>query len=62
VSWHAAGRTLIVATHDFERGLAIADRAVILHDGRVAWQAARTAGELGAVPEAYRRITGAVAA
>ena len=62
VSWHAAGRTLVVATHDFERGLAIADRAVILHHGRVVWQAARAAGELGTVYEAYRRITGAVAA
>ncbi|HEY2386191.1 MAG TPA: ABC transporter ATP-binding protein [Candidatus Binatia bacterium] len=62
VTSHADGRTVIVATHDFERGLAIADRAMILHDGRVAWQATRTAGELGAFHEAYRRITGAVAA
>jgi heme exporter protein A len=60
VALHAEGRTLVVATHDFERGLAIADRAVILHDGRVAWEATR--GEPGAVLEAYRRITGAVAA
>jgi heme exporter protein A len=55
------GRTLLVATHDFERGLAIADRAVILHGGRVVWQAAPSDGA-GSVHAAYRRITGAVAA
>jgi len=60
-SLHAEGRTLIVATHDFERGLALADRAVILHGGRAAWEAARADG-LGSVQAAYRRITGAMAA
>jgi heme exporter protein A len=55
------GRTLIVATHDFERGLAVADRALILHGGRVAWAA--SAGEAPRAVEAiFRRITGAVAA
>ncbi len=60
-SLRAEGRTLIVATHDFERGLAVADRAVILHRGRTAWEAqgAEAAGSLRA---AYRRITGTVAA
>ncbi len=62
VSLRAAGRTLLVATHDFERGLAIADRGLILHEGRVAWEGTRTADEIGALPAAYRRITGAVAA
>lgn len=60
-SLHAEGRTLIVATHDFERGLTIADRAVILHGGRAAWEVSRAEG-LGSVQAAYRRITGAMAA
>lgn len=55
------GRTLLVATHDFARGLALADRAVILHGGGIVWEATRSSG-LGAVHDAYRRVTGAVAA
>lgn len=55
------GRTLLVATHDFERGLALADRAVILHGGGIVWEAARSA-DLKTVHAAYRRVTGAVAA
>jgi len=61
-SLRAEGRTLIVATHDFERGLALADRAVILHGGRVAWEGSRGAEALASVHEAYRRLTGAAAA
>jgi len=54
-------RTLIVATHDFERGATVADRALILHGGRIAW--ATSAGEAPRALDAiYRRITGAVAA
>ncbi len=56
------GRTIVVATHDFERGLAVATRVLIVHRGRVAWDApvqADTAATLGSV---YREITGAVAA
>ncbi|MEA2592090.1 MAG: hypothetical protein QOD62_1921, partial [Actinomycetota bacterium] len=29
------GRTLVVATHDTERGKAIADRIVVLENGRI---------------------------
>lgn len=57
-----AGRTIVVATHDLARGLALADRAVILHDGRVACEATGGVGAFDAVDAAYRRITGAVAA
>jgi heme exporter protein A len=54
----ARGRTIVAATHDFARGLGVADRAVILYRGRVAWT-----GEVGAdVSSMYRQITGAVAA
>jgi heme exporter protein A len=52
------GRTIVAATHDFARGLGVADRAIILHRGRVAWE-----GAVGADVDAmYRQITGAVAA
>ncbi len=56
------GRTIVVATHDFDRGLAVATRALIVHRGRLAWDASvaqHSALEVGAM---YRQITGAVAA
>ncbi len=33
-----SGCTILLTTHDFARGLGCADRAVMLHAGRVAWQ------------------------
>jgi heme exporter protein A len=56
------GRTLVIATHDFERGLAVADRALILHRGRIAWEAEVSGDAYAAVDATYRRVTGAVAA
>ena len=59
------GRTILVATHDFERGLAVADRAIILHDGRLVWETADAAAARPArdvMDAIYRRVTGAVAA
>lgn len=56
------GRTVIVATHDFERGLAVATRALIVHRGRLAWQAPVTADGRAALDATYRQITGSVAA
>ncbi len=58
---HDGGRTLLLATHDFDRALAVADRVIILHDGRIVWESSRAEG-LDAVHEEYRRVTGAVAA
>jgi heme exporter protein A len=60
-SLRGRGTTLVVATHDFERGLAVADRAIILHGGCIAWEG-DDASDTGAVHAAYRHITGAVAA
>ncbi len=57
-----AGRTVIVSTHDFPRGLGVATRAIVLHRGRLAWETAVTAETAGTVDQAYRDITGAVAA
>ena len=56
------GRTLLAATHDFERGLRVANRAVILHCGRIAWETIVAAEALPALDAMYRRVTGAVAA
>jgi heme exporter protein A len=59
---HRDGRTLVAATHDLDRGLALADRALILHRGRLVWEAALEGDARDAVDAAYRRVTGAVAA
>ena len=58
----AAGRTVIAATHDFQRGLDVATRAIVLHRGRLAWETTVTAETLPTVDKVYREITGAVAA
>jgi heme exporter protein A len=56
------GRTVVVATHDFQRGLGVADRAVIIHRGRLVWQTPVAGDAFQAVDAMYRQITGAVAA
>lgn len=62
VDLRAHGRTVVVATHDFQRGLEVATRAVIVHRGRLAWQTPVSGEALSAVDAMYRQITGAVAA
>jgi heme exporter protein A len=59
---HGRNRTILVATHDFERGLAVATRVLIVHRGRVAWDGRMDAQSAAAVDAVYREITGAVAA
>jgi heme exporter protein A len=56
------GRSIVAATHDFARGLGVADRAIILHRGRIAWEASLDGDAGVAVDTMYRQITGAVAA
>jgi heme exporter protein A len=56
------GRTIVVATHDFQRGLAVATRVLIVHRGQVAWDAPVASDTPSTVEATYRRITGAVAA
>jgi ABC-type multidrug transport system ATPase subunit len=58
----AERRTIVVATHDFERGLAVATRAAIVHRGRLAWHGTIDGDAASAVDATYRQITGAVAA
>jgi heme exporter protein A len=51
------GRTVVMTTHDLERGLAVADRVVILAKGRVAFEANRQDLDTAAFKEAYRQYT-----
>jgi heme exporter protein A len=51
------GRTVIMTTHDLERGLAVADRVAILAKGRVVFEARRAEIDGAAFLEAYRRCT-----
>ncbi len=51
------GRTVVMTTHDLDRGLAVADRVVILAKGRVTFEAERAQLDTAAFKEAYRRYT-----
>ena len=54
------GRTIVLSTHEFQRGLAVASRVLIVHRGRLAYDEKVT--PTAPVEAIYRRITGAVAA
>lgn len=54
---HAEGRTVLLTTHDMERGLRVANRVYILNRGRVAWES-RGPTEAHAFGDAYRRVVG----
>ena len=58
----AARRTVLLATHDLARGLALADRALVIHHGGIEWETRVDADALTAVDAVYRRVTNAVAA
>lgn len=51
------GRTVVMTTHDLERGLAVSDRVVILAKGRVAFEARRAEVDRAAFMDVYRRCT-----
>jgi ABC-type multidrug transport system ATPase subunit len=51
------GRTVVMTTHDLERGLAVADRVVILAKGRVVFEANRSELSTAAFLKAYRQYT-----
>ena len=46
----SGGRTLIVVTHDPQRGVELAERAIVLDRGRIVARAARQAGARDALP------------
>ena len=54
----AAGATIVLTTHDFERGIEAATRAVVLHRGRIAWSADGVLPAASAMREICARIGG----
>ncbi|MFN3762709.1 MAG: AAA family ATPase, partial [Anaerolineae bacterium] len=51
------GCTILLTTHDLERGLAAGDRVVVLSRGRVVYDAATADTDPATFPEMYRRLT-----
>jgi len=52
-------RTVIITTHNLERGLELGDRVVILHRGQVVFQAPRREVDAAGFRRVYDRCTGA---
>ncbi len=52
----AEGGAALVTTHDIDRGLAVADRVVILDRGRLVWQGEATQLDNAAFRERYREV------
>jgi heme exporter protein A len=52
--------TVLLTTHDFDRGLAAADRALLLHDGVVAWDSERSLPSVDAMKRVYAERVGSV--
>lgn len=50
--------TVIMTTHNLERGLAMADRAVILSKGRLVYEQSGRGSGLESLEDAYNRLTG----
>jgi len=51
-------RTVVMTTHNLERGIEFADQVVILHEGRVAYQALRQEIDITSFRETYDRCIG----
>jgi heme exporter protein A len=51
-------RTVILTTHNMERGLEMGDRLLILDRGRIAYQGSTGAMDIGGLREVYHRSTG----
>ena len=56
-SLNSGERTVVMTTHNLERGLELADRVVILHRGEIVYQALRKDIDSGGFQEIYRRCT-----
>jgi ABC-type multidrug transport system ATPase subunit len=54
-SLHSDGVTILFSSHDLEGGLRIADRAVIMFGGRIAWHCGDASPSLDEAREAYER-------
>ncbi|MBI3954273.1 MAG: heme ABC exporter ATP-binding protein CcmA [Chloroflexi bacterium] len=51
------GMSVLIATHDLAWGLALAERAVVLHRGRIAYDSGGTRLDAAALAATYRRVT-----
>jgi heme exporter protein A len=49
----ARGTTMIITTHDFAHGLAVADRAAVLAGGRIAWESDERLPDAREMSEVY---------
>lgn len=54
----SAGRTILMTTHNIERGLAYADRVLILHRGKIAFQAEAAEIRAAGFMQTYASVTG----
>ena len=54
----AAGRTVLLTTHDLERGLTGCDRVIILNRGKVAYRADRAEIDPASFADVYGAVTG----
>ncbi len=54
----AEGRTVVLTSHNLERGLALADRVAVLAGGRIAYEADGDRIDAGDLQVAYRNATG----
>ncbi|MEK7681480.1 MAG: bacitracin ABC transporter ATP-binding protein, partial [Chloroflexota bacterium] len=52
-------RTVIMSTHNLERGLRMCDRVAILVDGRIAYQATKAALDVPRLRATYAQLAGA---
>jgi heme exporter protein A len=50
-------RTILLTTHDLDRGLALGQRLIVLAQGHLAYDEGRETIDPGAFPEAYRALT-----
>jgi ABC-type sugar transport system ATPase subunit len=57
----AGGRTLVLVTHELPRACELADRAIVLADGRVVHQAVGADLALAALERSYLASVGAAA-
>jgi len=54
----AAGRTVLMTTHNISRGLALTDRALILSRGKIAFESPRSQLDEAGFAETYADVTG----
>lgn len=54
---HGAGVTIVFSSHDLEGGLRIAQRAVIMYGGRIAWDSGAARPSLEEARDAYERTS-----